>query len=94
VSHSYQTYFSFPKSDLNLDCGLRDHVIMRFASKAPCNASILLALLLLHVCGVAIIILLDHDFHVLGEKNKKFLSFISKKRIESPPDILVTRNPN
>jgi len=32
VSHSYQTYFGFPGSDLNLDCGLRDHVIMRFAS--------------------------------------------------------------
>ena len=24
-SHSYQTYFGFPGSDLNLDCGLRDH---------------------------------------------------------------------
>jgi hypothetical protein len=32
VSHSYQTYFNFPGSDLNLDCGLRDHVITRFAS--------------------------------------------------------------
>ena len=31
VSHSYQTYFDFPKSNLNLDCGLRDHVIRRFA---------------------------------------------------------------
>jgi hypothetical protein len=33
VSHSYQTYFGFLGSDLNLDCGLRDHVIMRFASE-------------------------------------------------------------
>jgi len=33
VSHSYQTYFGFPGSDLNLDCGLRDHVITRFASQ-------------------------------------------------------------
>jgi hypothetical protein len=32
VSHSYQTYFDFPGSDLNLDCGLRDHVITRFTS--------------------------------------------------------------
>jgi hypothetical protein len=32
VSHSYQTYFGFPESDLNLDCGLRDYVITRFAS--------------------------------------------------------------
>jgi hypothetical protein len=32
VSHSYQTYLSFPGLDLNLDCELRDHVIMRFAS--------------------------------------------------------------
>jgi hypothetical protein len=32
VSHSYQIYFSFPGSDLNLDCGLCDHVIRRFAS--------------------------------------------------------------
>jgi hypothetical protein len=32
VSHSYQTYFDFSGSDLNLNCGLRDHVIMRFAS--------------------------------------------------------------
>jgi hypothetical protein len=32
VSHSYQTYFGFPRSDLNLDCGLRDHVMTRFAS--------------------------------------------------------------
>jgi len=32
VSHSYQIYFSFPRSYLNLDCRLRDHVIMRFAS--------------------------------------------------------------
>jgi len=32
VSHSYQTYFNFPGLDLNLDCGLRDHVITRFAS--------------------------------------------------------------
>jgi hypothetical protein len=32
VSHSYQTYFGFPGSDLNLDCGLRDHVITRFVS--------------------------------------------------------------
>ena len=33
MSHSYQTYFGFPGSNLNLDCGLRDHVITRFASK-------------------------------------------------------------
>jgi len=32
VSHSFQTYFGFSGSDLNLDCGLCDHVIMRFAS--------------------------------------------------------------
>ena len=32
VSHSYQTYFGFPGLDLNLDYGLRDHVITRFAS--------------------------------------------------------------
>ena len=32
VSHSYQTYFGFPGSDLNLDCGLCDYVITRFAS--------------------------------------------------------------
>jgi hypothetical protein len=32
MSHSYQTYFSFPGSDLNLDYRLHDHVIMRFAS--------------------------------------------------------------
>jgi hypothetical protein len=25
VSHSYQTYFGFPISNLNLDCGLRDY---------------------------------------------------------------------
>jgi hypothetical protein len=34
VSHSYQTYFGFSGSDLNLDCGLHDHVITRFASPA------------------------------------------------------------
>jgi len=33
VLHSYQTYFGFPGSDLNLDCGLRDHVITRFPSR-------------------------------------------------------------
>jgi hypothetical protein len=27
LCHSYQTYFGFPGSDLNLDCGLRDHKI-------------------------------------------------------------------
>jgi 4-amino-4-deoxy-L-arabinose transferase-like glycosyltransferase len=27
MSHSYHTYFGFPGSDLNLDCGLRDHEI-------------------------------------------------------------------
>jgi hypothetical protein len=32
VSHSYQTHFDFSGSYLNLDCGLRDHVITRFAS--------------------------------------------------------------
>jgi hypothetical protein len=32
ISHSYQTSFSFSGSDLNFDCGLCDHVIMRFAS--------------------------------------------------------------
>jgi hypothetical protein len=32
VSHSYQTYFGFPGSDLNLDCGLRDHVITMITS--------------------------------------------------------------
>jgi hypothetical protein len=32
MSHSYQTYFGFSGSDLNLDCGLCDHVITRFAS--------------------------------------------------------------
>jgi hypothetical protein len=32
VSHSYQTYFGFPRSDLNLDCGLCDHMITRFTS--------------------------------------------------------------
>jgi hypothetical protein len=26
VLHSYQTFFDFPGSELNLDCGLRDHV--------------------------------------------------------------------
>ena len=25
MSHSYQIYFGFPGSDLNLDCRLRDH---------------------------------------------------------------------
>jgi hypothetical protein len=24
VSHSYQAFFGFPRSDLNFDCGLRD----------------------------------------------------------------------
>jgi len=24
VSHSYQVFFGFPRSDLNFDCGLRD----------------------------------------------------------------------
>ena len=33
MSHPYQTYFGFPGSDLNLDCGLRDHVITRFTSE-------------------------------------------------------------
>jgi len=33
VSHSYQTYFSFLGSYLNLDCRLCDHMIMRFASR-------------------------------------------------------------
>ena len=37
MSHSYQTYFDFPRSDLNLDCGLRDHVITRFASTILVN---------------------------------------------------------
>jgi hypothetical protein len=32
VSHSYQTYFGFPGSDVNLDCGLRYHIITMFAS--------------------------------------------------------------
>ena len=32
VSHSYQTYFDFLGSDLILGCGLRDHMITRFAS--------------------------------------------------------------
>jgi hypothetical protein len=32
VSHSYQTYFGFPRSYLNLDCGLCDHMITRFTS--------------------------------------------------------------
>jgi hypothetical protein len=32
VSHSYQTYFGFPGSDLNLDCRCRDHMITRFTS--------------------------------------------------------------
>jgi hypothetical protein len=37
MSYSHQTYFSFPESDLNLDCGLHDHVIMRVASLALPN---------------------------------------------------------
>jgi hypothetical protein len=32
VSHSYQTFFGFPRSDLNLDCGFYDYVITRFTS--------------------------------------------------------------
>ena len=32
MSHSYQTYFGFSGSDINVDCGLRDHVITRFTS--------------------------------------------------------------
>ena len=32
MSHSYETYFGFPESDLNLDYGLHDHVITRFVS--------------------------------------------------------------
>jgi len=34
VSHSYQTSFGFPGSNLKLDCGLCDHVITRFASNS------------------------------------------------------------
>jgi hypothetical protein len=30
VSHSYQTHFSFPGSDLNLDCELRDQFSYNF----------------------------------------------------------------
>jgi hypothetical protein len=33
VSHSYQISFGFPGSDINLDCELCDHVIIRFASR-------------------------------------------------------------
>jgi hypothetical protein len=32
VSYSYQTYFGFLGLDLNLDCGLRNHMITRFTS--------------------------------------------------------------
>jgi hypothetical protein len=32
LCHSYETNFGFPGSDLNLDRGWRDHVIMSFAS--------------------------------------------------------------
>jgi hypothetical protein len=32
VSHSYQTFFSFLRSDLNLGCRLHDPMITRFAS--------------------------------------------------------------
>jgi hypothetical protein len=33
MSHSYQTSFDFSGLDLNLDCGLCDHMITRFASQ-------------------------------------------------------------
>jgi hypothetical protein len=36
VSYSYHTYFGFLGSGLNLDCGLCDHVITRFASSYIC----------------------------------------------------------
>jgi hypothetical protein len=36
-------------------------------------------LILLHMCGVAMIILPKLDLHGDGWKNKEFLSFISKK---------------
>ena len=36
VSHFYQIYFGFLGSNLILGCGLRDHVIMRFASSLVC----------------------------------------------------------
>ena len=32
VSHSYQTYFGFPGSDLILGCGLRDHEVRIISS--------------------------------------------------------------
>ena len=40
MSHSYQTYFGFPGSDLNLDCGLRDHEV-RIGNDAvqPCDTT-------------------------------------------------------
>jgi hypothetical protein len=37
VAHYYQTFFGFPGSDLNLDCGLCDHVTTRFVSECPSN---------------------------------------------------------
>jgi hypothetical protein len=40
------------------------------------------------------IIFLNWDFHDLGGKNKKLLFFISKKMMNSPTSILVTRNLN
>lgn len=47
-----------------------------------------------HVCGVMTIILLVQDFHGLNGKIKDFLSFISKREIESSPNILINMNSN
>ena len=40
VSHFYQTYFGFSGSDLNLDCGLRDHgVRISNDTVQPCDTT-------------------------------------------------------
>jgi hypothetical protein len=47
-----------------------------------------------YMCGVVMIILSGWDIFVNGEKNKELLFLISKKWMESPHNILVTKNLN
>jgi hypothetical protein len=49
---------------------------------------------MLHVCGVVVIILLDHKLLSMCGKNEEFLPFYGLRGLESSPNILITMNPS
>ena len=81
VSHSYQTYFGFPGSDLILRCGLRDHEVrIRWYTRSYHSV---IFMLLLSVPSTFPVFSFISLFFVSASSNKKERGYISPFSVPS-----------